>query len=178
MRIRSGIFAVLLTLASPAMAQNMTYSFQPTTDCLSAMGEEGDPMRCVGTAANSCMNATEGGSSTVGMSSCLGLEYEDWDRRLNHAYGLLMTRLKAEDEEMATLGSAAPQQAPALLTMQRAWIIFRDASCDYERTKWGGGTGGGPASVACMLHQTARQTLVLEADLNGYGDTICNHEGC
>ncbi|MDE9449370.1 DUF1311 domain-containing protein [Aliiroseovarius sp. Z3] len=167
-----------LFLSLPAPAQDMTYSFHPTTDCLSAIGDDGDPMRCVGSAANYCMEATEGGLSTVGTSTCLGLEYEDWDRRLNRAYGLLMTRLKAEDEEMATLGSAAPKQAPALLAMQRAWITFRDASCDYERTKWGGGTGGGPASVACMLHQTARQALVLEADLNRYGDTICNHEGC
>ncbi len=178
MSFRGALFAVLVVLAPPATAQDVTYSFHPTTDCLSAMGEDGDPMRCVGSAANYCMEATEGGSSTAGMASCLGLEYEDWDRRMNRAYGLLMTRLKAEDEELATLGSAAPRQAPALLDMQRAWITFRDASCDYERTKWGGGTGGGPASIACMLHLTARQSLVLEADLNRYGDTICNHEGC
>ncbi len=165
-------------MAGPAAAQEMTYSFHPTTDCLSAMGEDGDQMRCAGSAANYCMEATEGGMSTVGMSNCLGLELEDWDRRLNKSYGVLMARLKAQDEELAELGSAAPKQAPALRDMQRAWITFRDRACDYERTKWGGGTGGGPATLSCHLNQTARQTLALEADLNAYGEQVCNHEGC
>lgn len=178
MRVPATVLALTLVVAGPAAAQDVTYSFHPTTDCLSATGEDGDPMRCVGSAANYCMEATEGGMSTVGMSSCLGRELEDWDRRLNRAYGLLMTRLKAEDEELAVLGSSAPKQAPALKEMQRAWITFRDTSCDYERTKWGGGTGGGPAAVSCHLFLTARQAMSLENDMNGYGEQICNHEGC
>ncbi len=113
--------AVILfgAVAQPATAQDMVYSFAPTTDCLAEKGPEGEAHQCFGTAANACMENTQGGWSTVGMSRCLGLELEDWDRRLNRAYGLLMTKLKAEDEEMAALGSSAPKQAPALREMQR-----------------------------------------------------------
>ncbi|WP_282064538.1 lysozyme inhibitor LprI family protein [Aliiroseovarius marinus] len=172
--------AVILfgAVAQSAAAQDMVYSFAPTTNCLAEKGPEGEAHQCFGTAANACMENTPGGWSTVGMSTCLGLELQDWDRRLNRAYGLLMTKLKAEDEEMAALGSSAPKQAPALREMQRAWITFRDTSCDYERTKWGGGTGGGPAATSCHLFITARQAWSLEADLNAYGAQICNHEGC
>lgn len=50
----------------------------------------------------------------------------------------------------------------ALRNMQRAWINYRDAGCLYEQAQWFGGTGGGPATMACHMHETARQTLVLE----------------
>ena len=46
--------------------------------------------------------------------------------------------------------------------MQRAWIGWRDATCDYERAQWGGGTGGGPATVACLMRLTGEQALYLE----------------
>jgi uncharacterized protein YecT (DUF1311 family) len=49
--------------------------------------------------------------------------------------------------------------------MQRAWIGYRDAACAYEESQWGGGTGGGPASVDCAMRLTARQALALEARL-------------
>jgi uncharacterized protein YecT (DUF1311 family) len=65
---------------------------------------------------------------------------------------------------MADLGSAAPSQGDALKNMQRAWIAYRDATCDYERSHWGGGTGGGPATVSCLMYMTAEQALYLEAD--------------
>lgn len=116
---------------------------------------------CIGIAAGRCMES-EGGYSTVGMSYCLGQELDLWDARLNAAYGDVMAEAKRTDAEMAGLGSAAEQQEPLLQEMQRKWIGFRDAACGYERSRWGGGTGGGPASVNCSLTLTARQALWLE----------------
>jgi len=58
--------------------------------------------------------------------------------------------------------SAAVSVEESLRTMQRAWISFRDASCLYEQAQWMGGTGGGPATQACHMHETARQALKLE----------------
>jgi uncharacterized protein YecT (DUF1311 family) len=52
--------------------------------------------------------------------------------------------------------------APALQEMQRAWIAFRDTTCQYEVTQWGGGTGSGPAFADCRMRTTARQALTLE----------------
>ena len=47
--------------------------------------------------------------------------------------------------------------------MRRAWIAFRDAACNYEATRWGGGTGAGPAAADCVMKLTARQALHLRA---------------
>ena len=51
--------------------------------------------------------------------------------------------------------------------MQRKWIDFRDAACAFEASKWGGGTGGGPAATQCHLTLTAQQYLRLGADMDG-----------
>ena len=109
------------------------------------------------------MNATSDGGTTVGMGYCLGQEFEYWDGRLNSAYGAIRTKAKAQDGEMADLGSSAPATATALRDMQRAWITYRDATCDFERSLWGGGTGGGPAQTGCLLSMTGEQTLYLES---------------
>jgi uncharacterized protein YecT (DUF1311 family) len=52
-------------------------------------------------------------------------------------------------------GLTVPPVAEALRDMQRAWIAYRDASCDYERAQWGGGTGGGPATAGCLMRTRA-----------------------
>ena len=66
--------------------------------------------------------------------ACLGSEAGACGTgRLNAAYTALRPQPK-------TAGSAMPC-GPA----QRAWIAFRDLSCAYERTTWGGVTGAGPA---------------------------------
>ena len=51
--------------------------------------------------------------------------------------------------------------------MQRSWIAFRDAACSYEASRWGGGSGAGPAATGCVMQLTARQALRLM----GYADT-------
>lgn len=156
-----------LLMAAPAAAQDADGpAFDATLvgaclDRVQATGTDApDFASCIGAASGPCME-TPGGYSTVGMSSCLGQEYDVWDALLNDSYGRVMAATKATDTEMATLGSAAEKQEPALKQMQRDWIAFRDSACGYERSRWGGGTGGGPASVDCMLQLTAQQYLRL-----------------
>lgn len=164
------ILTIAALLAAPAaLAQDAS---EPEFDaglvdaCLADQsGEKGDPASCVGVAAGVCMNAP-GAYSTAGMSYCLGQEYEHWDGLLNATYGKVMAEAKAADAEMKQIGSAADPQAPLLKDMQLNWIAFRDAACLYERSKWGGGTGGGPASIQCMLDLTAQQYLRLGAALD------------
>jgi uncharacterized protein YecT (DUF1311 family) len=153
-------------LAPPATAQD-DFAFSPdaTENCLSALVEGDDPRACFGRAAEACMQANEGGDTTVGTSACLGRELDWWDGRLNAAFVRLKEATAAFDADMAELGSAAESQTDALVAMQRAWMGFRDAACSFEATKWGGGTGGGPAYAACALALTAEQALRLEADL-------------
>ena len=81
---------------------------------------------------------------------------------LNAAYAERVGTAKQQDKELRDLGSAAASIGDSLRAMQRAWMAFRDAGCLYEQAQWMGGTGGGPATMACHMHETARQALKLE----------------
>lgn len=159
---------VVAGAATVVHADDVVFSPVATESCLAAMSDSQDPQSCIGASANACMEATDGGWSTYGMGQCLDQELQYWDARLNTAYKSVRAKARAIDAEMAELGSAAAKQADALLAMQRAWIGFRDASCDYERSLWGGGSGGGPATVSCHMSLTAQQALYLEA--SGLGE--------
>lgn len=159
------IFAVGTALATtvPAAAQDLTFDASHTASCLALATTQDDKRACIGSAADACMEDSDGGYSTVGMGGCLSMELDWWDARLNLAYSKLMKREKADDAEYADQSDYIPSKSKALRAMQRAWIPFRDARCDYERSQWGGGTGGGPATVSCLLQMTAEQTLYLQA---------------
>lgn len=153
--------AVLAAPTGPAIAQQSGFQsdFGLIEKCLQE--EEGlGRMNCVGLAADDCQMRNEGGTSTVGMGFCLGAERDWWDARLNETYGNLIAKDKADDAEFADL-SYVPKKAPALQAMQRAWIPYRDAVCEYEVVQWGGGTGAGPAWSTCTMVETARQYFVL-----------------
>jgi uncharacterized protein YecT (DUF1311 family) len=85
------------------------------------------------------------------MGGCLDQERKFWDARLNARYREL-TAQHADD----------PLIGERLRDMQRAWIGYRDARCDYEFVQWRGGTGGGPAVIACLMQSTAEQVFTLE----------------
>jgi len=156
--------SVIAAAGATASAQEVTFSMDATLNCLSTLSENQSPRSCISHSANACMEDTPGGWSTVGMGACLNKEYEYWDARLNTAYIHVRDMRRKTDKELADIGSSAPKQADALLAMQRAWIAYRDASCAYERSHWGGGTGGGPATLSCLVYLTAEQALYLEAD--------------
>ncbi len=156
--------ALVMALAGQAVAQDLRYSPQATANCLTKAGSS-NPERqraCVGASANTCMAATTDGSTTYGMGYCLDQERAVWDARLNADYKAIRAKARASDDEMGRIGASAPPTATALRDMQRAWIVWRDATCDFERSQWGGGTGGGPATLACLLRLTGEQALYLE----------------
>lgn len=142
-------------LISPAMAQELIYSNIHTEACLHEAVGPGERHNCIGASANQCMIQTPGGKSTVGTGGCLARERAYWDDRLNATYQQLRTQ---HAEGAAILGDN-------LRMMQRAWLTYRDARCDYEFVQWGGGTGGGPAVQACLMQTTAEQVFVLEQNL-------------
>jgi len=156
--IKQVLAIVLLAVPVPASAQDLNFDMWHTLACLDEAVGADQQRACVGASAGACMEATPSGSSTVGMGACLDYEYGYWDDRLNASYQALRAREKASDAEW----SGHVKKADALRDMQRAWIGFRDATCDYERAQWGGGTGGGPATAACLLRMTGEQTLYLE----------------
>ncbi|MCG6903206.1 MAG: DUF1311 domain-containing protein [Rhodobacter sp.] len=155
------LLAAALVLGTPAGAQELVFNLYHTQSCLDAAPDPAAQRACIGASANACMSATGMGGTTIGMSGCIDRELGYWDGRLNDSYQRLRARERSED---AGYGGAAGyvSQADALRDMQRAWIAFRDATCAYERAQWGGGTGGGPATVGCLMRMTGEQTLYLE----------------
>ncbi|MTD98687.1 DUF1311 domain-containing protein [Paracoccus sp. YIM 132242] len=165
------VLLILAVMATPAFGQEPE---RPPFDgglidaCLeNASGqakpdETPDYLACVGAASGPCLASPEG-QSTAAMSWCLGNELDVWDKKLNDSYARVLKAASAADAEMADLGSAAARQEPLLRQMQRDWIAFRDSACSYEGSRWGGGTGAGPAGVECSLHLTAEQYLRLRA---------------
>lgn len=162
------VTALLCASTTVGAAQDLVFSMSGTDACAADPTLEGGAGICIGISASACIEATEGGYSTFGTSACFEAERAAWDIRLNAAYRALMAREKAEDAEMAGLGSAVPDQAAALKEMQRAWIKFRDTRCGYIGAQWGGGTGAGPAVVGCHMDMTGEQTLFLQQMMRDY----------
>ncbi len=162
----SSCFA-LLALWPTVLSADPRFSPEATAICVQEVevrtpGLSGHAvLDCVGRAAQACMT-TPGGDTTIGMIDCLGAENAYWDARLNAAYAARMAESRQADAETARLGSASASLEDTLRAMQRAWIGYRDAACLHEQAQWRGGTGGGPATMACHMHETARQALKLE----------------
>ena len=166
MKIIAQAFVLSIFISGPVVAQDLVFHAEDVAACLEG-ATGGDRRDCIGVAADACMIETPGGSSTVAMGGCLSRELEVWDGMLNAAYGDLMALYAANDAEARAGGWNAPEQVPALKAMQRAWITYRDARCDFERAKWGGGTGQGPATAQCLMQLTAEQTFVLQDGMDG-----------
>ncbi len=161
-------FLILLSfLAMPAAAQDLVFSPLATESCLASTQDYDARRACIGASAEACMTDTPGGQSTYGMGGCLSAEAEYWDAQLNAVYAQVRASARATDAEMAEIGATVASQEQALRAMQRAWIAYRDATCDYEYSQWGGGTGGGPAISACLMRETGEQTLYLQASRLG-----------
>lgn len=161
--------AVGLSLAAACAHAQPAAPFEPEATVACVTKAEGEsPARsghavldCPGRAAQACI-ARPGQDNTVGMIGCLDAERRYWDQRLNAAFARQVAAARKEDAEMKSIRATVPSLEATLRTMQRAWIAYRDAACLHEQAQWMGGTGGGPATMACHLHETARQALKLE----------------
>ncbi|MEB3831554.1 lysozyme inhibitor LprI family protein [Phormidium sp. CCY1219] len=77
----------------------------------------------------------------------IGTNYQSSDRRLNTVYQQLMGKLEGFLKEQ-------------LKDAELAWIAYRDALCEFERT------GGGNAGYdTCMIRTTEQRTVQLENHL-------------
>ena len=152
----------LLACAPAAALARENLRFDPAA--LGACVEGGGGGDCIGQAADACMAATEGGYSNRGMIACIAAELAWWEAGLDASYKELHTREQKLDSELSE-GIAGmpprPSGADSLRDLQRAWTVYRDASCDYEALDWWGGTGAGLMIVSCRLQMTADQALQL-----------------
>ncbi len=166
MRYRKGVFlaGVMLGMTAlppaPALADDIRFDASLTQRCLGAGGGRS----CIGQAAERCMEESPGGFSTYMSNMCLDAERAWWDGQLNARYRDLRAFEQQGDSEAARDPYAAPGRpsgADSLRDMQRAWIAFRDATCDYETVAWHGGTGASGVYLYCQMRMTGEQTIAL-----------------
>ena len=91
-----------------------------------------------------CSNAI----TTVDMIECADKDYSAADKSLNHAYSALKKTLDATGNEL-------------LLNAQRAWLKFRDASCDLDADQARGGTMAPLLRIGCLTAMTKERTKAL-----------------
>lgn len=90
-------------------------------------------------AAATCLSAPEG-QTTAGMEACSDKAYAAYDKLLNETY-------------QAALGSVDKSSADAIRSSQRAWVIYRDAKREADRSPWSATRGSmvGPDLQALEL---------------------------
>ncbi|MET3601607.1 lysozyme inhibitor LprI family protein [Martelella mangrovi] len=163
MRIAKALTVAAVLAASPALAEDeVVYSDDLVAKCVDLAETEADMRACAGVSAQACQNASDYGSTTIGLQECSALETKFWDSWLNRTYRKLLARAKAADAEAADDPRANGEAAESLRDMQRVWITFRDATCEYEANQYQGGTIAGPVYAGCLMRMTADQAIYLE----------------
>ena len=146
-----GVFVLAVFLGgSPSQAQTRqpaAAEIKLVRDCAAnhpddGKGEEECAFKLI---ADPCI---EKNGSNLGTADCYRIETAIWDAILNDNYKELMAAL--DDKE----------QAQKLKDMQRAWIAFRDTTCDFYWFKIRGSMSV-PMTAACQLRETARRALLL-----------------
>jgi uncharacterized protein YecT (DUF1311 family) len=88
------------------------------------------------------------GQSTQGAAACYRAEQEIWDALLNENFQVLREGL---DDDQKT----------KLRDMQRAWIEYRNTTCQFYYDKIQG-TMATEMTAACLARETARRALLLK----------------
>ena len=88
------------------------------------------------------------GQSTQGAATCYRAEQEIWDELLNENYQALREGLDDAQKEKAR-------------DMQRAWIEYRNTTCQFYYDKIQG-TMATEMTAACLARETARRALLLK----------------
>lgn len=93
-----------------------------------------------------CMDSA---NTTVAMGHCIKTETTQQDARLNKAYKGLMGKLD-------------DAQKKRLRGVQRNWISYRDANCQFHGSAYAGGTLAGVAAGTCLMDMTRERAAELE----------------
>ena len=86
--------------------------------------------------------------STLEVLQCQEREFQKVDRRLNQAYQRALLRLP-------------PKKRRELRTIQRLWIRYKEAKCDYFYDAKSG-RGGLEEKMECLIQESKRRAKELE----------------
>lgn len=144
------LFAAGVLGAAPSHAQNRKPTAAETKliqDCAAKHVDDGEgEAECAfKLVADPCI---EKDGSNLGTADCYRIEAAIWDGLLNENYKALMGEI---DD---------PKVIEKLKEMQRAWIKYRETTCDFYWHKIQGSMSV-PMTAACQLRESARRALLL-----------------
>ncbi len=154
----------LWTGAGAVAAQELVFSMQASESCLSEMSGDTDPLACLGNSASRCMEETDGGYSRLGTLGCIQAELVGWEDRMNGSFA----QMQVKDQIADTEEGAQEVFGPMLQKMQREWLDYRNARCDYIGAKEGGDEAFEERRDWCRLEMTGLQTLLLRDLVRNY----------
>ncbi|AUB38651.1 hypothetical protein COO91_04623 [Nostoc flagelliforme CCNUN1] len=83
------------------------------------------------------------------INECAKLSYQRADKKLNQAYQQLLPTLETSRKQK-------------LIAAQLAWIKFRDTNCEFERSKYEGGSIASSIYSGCLENTTKLRTQELQ----------------
>jgi uncharacterized protein YecT (DUF1311 family) len=104
--------------------------------------------RCIFAIVVDPCTKTKTGQSSQGAAGCYRGEQEIWDEMLNENYRVLGESLDDEQKDK-------------LRDMQRAWIAYRNTTCEFYYHKIRGSMST-EMTAACLARETARRALLLK----------------
>lgn len=145
------IFVLLFFAAGTAHAQTRNPTAAETKlirDCAAKHTDDGEGERecAFKLVADPCVEKND---SNLGTANCYRMEAAIWDGLLNENYKDLMNAIddKADQDK--------------LKEVQRAWIKYRETTCDFYWFKIHGSMAV-PMTAACQLRESARRALLLK----------------
>lgn len=138
----------LVPFAQFGMAEyipDIVFDRQHTETCLKAAEYTDQKRKCIGQAAQMCMNESPDRHSTPTITSCTGAELVYWEKRL----GAVLEKMKQDGSE-------------AFHSMHQSWVTYRENRCGYERSFVQRSQAKRLAGTTCLLYVTAEYTLYLE----------------
>ena len=149
--------ALLFLLAAAATAPAQAQSRKPTAreiaairDCAAKDKDDVDAgeQQCLfKLVADPCMGPPGNGPDAA-MADCYAIEGAIWDELLNENYKKL-------------LGTLDDEQSGKARAMQRAWIAYRDSTCQFYDDKIQGSMSI-MMHAACNTRETARRAMLLD----------------
>ncbi|MHC5766791.1 MAG: lysozyme inhibitor LprI family protein [Nostoc sp.] len=88
------------------------------------------------------------------INECTKLSYQNTDKKLNQVYQQLLSILELE----------RPRKQK-LIAAQLAWIKFRDTNCEFERSRYEGGSIASTIYFGCLENTTKQRTQQLQESL-------------
>ena len=110
--------------------------------------DEGERQCLFKLVAEPCMGKHPDNARDQLAADCYRIEGAIWDGLLNENYKALLDALD-------------PEQTTKAQAMQRAWIVYRDTTCQFYDDKIRGSMSI-PMHAACVTRETARRAMLLK----------------